>query len=138
MSFQCPSCDKTLRQNAKSCECGWELKPTIGTEKSSLLAHSLDHQCTYNDHGSRCRYPVNFFEPGQTRSMCRYHKKHLGNAELCAKILSRSHRDTDEEYTERSNRETYGEGRSKLEQEIFDRLHKTVAARREQERMAAE
>ena len=68
--------------------------------------------------------------------MCRYHKKHLGNAELCAKILARSHRDTEEEYQERSNRETYGDGRSKFEQFIFDDLYKTKAEEREKQKEA--
>lgn len=135
MSFQCPSCDKSLRNNAKSCECGWEKTPS--PKESSILSSSLDHQCTYNDHGARCRYPVSFFEPGQTRSFCRYHKRYFGDVEMCAKILARSHRDTEAEYVERSNHETYGEGRTKMEQEIFDRLWKTQDAQRAAEKVAA-
>lgn len=123
MTFQCPSCDKTLKHNAKLCECGWELKPSAGSEKSSLIAHSLDHQCTWNDHGDRCKYPVNFFEPGQTRSFCRYHKKHQADREMCAKILARSLRDTQQEYDTRSNAETYGTGRSRFEQQVWEQLY---------------
>lgn len=123
MTFQCPSCDKTLRLNAKSCECGWEQTPSPKGGKSSLLEHSLDHQCIYNDHGTRCRYPVNFFEPGQTRAMCRYHKKYLGDMDMCRKILDRSHRDTDLEYQIRSDKETYGESGSRLERDLLERLY---------------
>lgn len=137
MSFQCPSCDKALRANAKTCACGWEKTPTARGEASSLLAHSVDHQCTYNDHGARCRYPVNFFEPGQTKSFCRYHKKYLGDVPMCAKILERSHRDPDADYQLRSDKETYGEGRSRLEAEIYERLFKTQAERRAAEKVAA-
>lgn len=123
MTFQCPSCDKTLRANAKSCECGWESRPSAGNEKSSLIAHSLDHQCTYNDHGDRCRYPVSMFEPGQTKAFCRYHRKYLGDRETCTKILVRSQRDTNEEYQARSDKETYGEGRSRFEQQVWEQLY---------------
>ncbi len=133
MTFPCPSCDKTLRQNAKSCDCGWEKEPKSSLTKSPLLAHSLDHQCMYNDHGTRCRYPVNFFEPGQTRSFCRYHKKHIGDLEMCQKIVARSHRDTDAEYQKRADLETYGEKRSQMEQDVYDGLYKTREQARQDE-----
>lgn len=127
MTFQCPSCDKTLRINAKSCSCGWESQPSAKKAESSLLAHSLDHQCQWRAGSDRCRYPVKFFEPGQTKSFCRYHLKTTDPA-MGEKIVARSWKDTEEDYQARSNRETYGEGRSRLEQHIWENLHANIGA----------
>jgi len=138
MSVTCPSCDRSLTAGAKNCVCGWTSDPKTDKE-SPLLRSSLDHQCSFNDHGDRCRYPVNFFEPGQTRSFCRYHKKHLGDMEMCRKILARSWRDTDADYQARSNLETYGPpgSRSIGEEAVFQTLYTTREANRVEERAAA-
>jgi len=140
MSFQCPSCDKTLASNAKACSCGWTSDPKKAKEEPALLRSALDHQCSYNDHGDRCRYPVSMFEPGQQKAFCRYHKRNIGDVDLCQKIVARSWRDTDEDYQRRSDAETYGGGdakrRSALETIILENLHVNSAATRKAEREA--
>lgn len=103
----CPTCDRTLKLRATSCECGWSEKPISG-KQSALLGHALDPQCGWEANGKRCRYPVNFFESGQTRGFCRWHKRCGHDGAQGAEIVEQSHRDNRRDYEARTHQETYG------------------------------
>ena len=104
----CPVCDRTLKLRATSCDCGWSEKPMVGGKQSALLASALDHQCTWEANGKRCRYPVTFFEPGQTRGFYRWHKRCGHDGAQGAQIVDQSHADSNREYSARTHLETYG------------------------------
>lgn len=49
--MKCPDCDKTLREGAASCRCGWR-------EKGKSVDHPLGYsQCEWRANGERCRFP---------------------------------------------------------------------------------
>lgn len=103
----CPSCDRSLPSRATACECGWSEKPAAG-KLSPLLSHALDPQCQWEANAKRCRYPVNFFESGQTRGFCRWHKRCGHDGQMGADIVEQSHRDNRRDYEARTHLETYG------------------------------
>ena len=104
----CPSCDKVLKPRATSCECGWNEKPAASGKQSPLLVHALDPQCSWEANAKRCRYPVNFFEPGQTRGFCRWHKRCGHDGQMGAEFVEQSHQDSRLQYEARTHLETYG------------------------------
>jgi hypothetical protein len=112
---ECPECSRVLVTSAKSCQCGWRLDPAPTRADSPLLRHALDHQCVWNHQGERCLFPVNFFEPGQTKSFCRYHKR-TKTGEHAFGIMRLSYTMSDADYDRATSAETYGE-------ELTKRLH---------------